>query len=347
MYKALIHSDTTDIEISKEFSDKYFTPSGLDDFIKNAATINPHLRIKVNTPLKDYKLDAVNRLQKLTSAEELVYALMSEPEEAIGTIQMLCNAYKNAYSETLIANNKVSSLQMLVNQLHSDYDYKTSQYEKLMNLKNDVQARLETIVARINYSYDKEIDESKAFVLNANRYTKILYIKERTRVHYVDTVVHYVMELLKTLYSVPVRFVVVEPYHAYDNIKLYPYLKPHWDLTYEDVFKADIFMAGFQPSLMDDILHNPSGVEFLIILDRGGFRIPHVYGVNTEVVFTMSDLKDNYDDIILSRIISYSPQTLNIPHIPDFDDLSTEDKIGKYSSMPIVRALLELMERRS
>jgi hypothetical protein len=346
MYKAIVYKDTTDIEISKDFAEKYFTPSGLDDFIKNAHTVNPHIRFKADTLLKDYKLDAVNRLQSLTTEEELLFALMKNPEDVIDTVQMLCDAYKNAYSETLVANNKVSSLQMLVNQLHTDYDYKNQQYDKLMNVKNDVQAKLETIVARINYSYDKELDETKSFQLTSNRFTKILYIKERTRVHYVDTVVYYLTELLKTLYSVPVRFVVIEPYHAYGNIRLYSYVKPHWDLTYEDVFGSDIFMAGFQPSLMEDILHNPSNVEFLVILDRGGFNVPHVYGTNVEIIFTMSDLKDNYDNIIASRIISYDPQTLNILHINGFDGLSSKEKIGKYSSMPIMQALLELMERR-
>jgi hypothetical protein len=272
---------------------------------------------------------------------------MKSPKEVLATIELLCDSYKNAYSETLIANNKVSSLQMLVNQLRTDCDNKTAQYNKLMSVKNDVQAKLETIIARINYSYDKELDASKAFLLRANRYTKILYIKERTRVHYVDTLLHYIIELLKTLYSVPVRFVVIEPYHAYDNLKLYSYVRPHWNLTYEDVFGSDIYMAGFQPSLMEDILRNPSSVEFLVVLDRGGFKIPHVYGVNVEIIFTMSDLKDNYDDIVHSRIISYSPQTLNVPHIARFEELSAEERISKYSSMPTVKALLELIERRS
>jgi hypothetical protein len=346
LYKALIYKDTTDVEISKEFAEKYFTPSGLDDFIKNAASVNPHIRFKVSAVLKDYNMEAVNKLQSLTTEEELFYVLMTSPTKVINTIQMLCDSYKNAYSETLVANSKVSSLQMLVNRWHTDFDYKAQQYNRLMDAKNDLQAKLETIVARINYSYDKELDESKAFQLTANRFTKILYIKERTRVHYVDTVVYYLMEILKVLYSAPVRLAVIEPYHAYDNVKLYPYVKPHWDLTFEDVYRSDIFMAGFQPSLMEDILHNPSNVEFLIILDRGGFKVPHVYGVNVEIIFTMSDLRDNYDDMALSRIISYSPQTLNVLHIPGFDSLSPEEKISRYSSMPLMVSLLELMERR-
>lgn len=346
LYQVLIFKDTNEIRITKDFAEKFFTPSGLVDFIQNAKSVNPYIRIVVDSEMVDFQLQAVNRLQSIKSAEEFTYLMQNSPREILDTIGMLCDSYKSAYSETLIANNKVSSLQLINSQLQQKLEDAKDSYKRLTDSKNDLSARLQTLVARINYSYDKKVDESKLLKLTANRYTKILYIKERTRVHYVDTLVYYMQEILKTLYGVPARVVAIEPNFAYGNIQLYSKFKPHWDLSYNDVYMSDIMMAGFQSELMNDILKNPSNVEYLIVLDRGQFAIPHIDGPNVEVIYTMSDKRDNYDDIVSSRIISYSGQTLNIPYIQDFDQLSSEDRMIKYSSMPIIKSILELIERR-
>ena len=202
-------------------------------------------------------------------------------------------------------------------------------------------------MGRINYSYEKDIDPSQFIQIEGkSRFTRILYIKERTRVRYVDTLLYYLKEILKTLYGVPAREVVIGPYYSYGGIKLYPGLQPSFDLSYSQLYQSDIYMPGFQPGVMSDILKNPSNVEYLIVLDRCGFEVPHILGDGVEYVYTMSDLEDNFDRLDPRRIISYSHSTLYIPHIEGFNELSVEDRMVRYSSMKIIKHLIELLEHR-
>ena len=93
-------------------------------------------------------------------------------------------------------------------------------------------------------------------------------------------------------------------------------------------------------------MKNPSNVEYLIVLDRCGFEVPHILGDGVEYVYTMSDLEDNFDRLDPRRIISYSHSTLYIPHIEGFNELSVEDRMVRYSSMKIIKHLIELLEHR-
>ena len=181
-------------------------------------------------------------------------------------------------------------------------------------------------------------------IANSNNYNHILYIKELSRVHYTDTLVYYLQEILKTLYGVPVRTVVIEPYYSYGREAMYPDLAPHWKLKYEDVYGGNIFMAGYQPKLMKDILQNANHVNYLIVLDRAGYRYPHIDCPNTTVVYTASDLTDVPPEIDIDKVISYSDRSMYIPYIEDFDKLSPEDKIQKYSSMDVTKELINYLE---
>ena len=126
----------------------------------------------------------------------------------------------------------------------------------------------------------------------------------------------------------------------------YPGLQPSFDLSYSQLYQSDIYMPGFQPGVMSDILKNPSNVEYLIVLDRCGFEVPHILGDGVEYVYTMSDLEDNFDRLDPRRIISYSHNTLYIPHIEGLNDLSVEDRMVRYSSTKIIKHLIELLEHR-
>ena len=147
------------------------------------------------------------------------------------------------------------------------------------------------------------------------------------------------------MYGEPIRRVVIGPYYAYKQAELYPDLIPHWRLTYQDVYDSNIYMAGLQAKLMDNILQNANHVHYLIILDRSACNAPFVGGKNIVRIYTVSDLKD-LQGVSNKRIISYSPDTLNIPFIEDFDNNTNEDKIKKYSTMPIMRTLIDYLERR-
>lgn len=217
----------------------------------------------------------------------------------------------------------------------------------MLEEKNELEAKLHQLISRINYSYGKQVDEDKMLQIEGCRYDKVLYIKEITRVHYTDTFIYYLQEILKTLYGVPARVLVIEAYYAYDRLKLYPSLKPHWNLTYRDVYESDIYMAGFQPKLARDIMQNSSAYNYLIILDRGGAGYQHILNEKIETLYTVSDPKDFPKDVDPSRIITYRGDThLIIDYIPDFDKLPSERKISEYSSMPAMQAVIELMERR-
>ena len=347
LYKALLYNDTSEIRISRDFAEKFFTPSGLSDFVQNAHTINPHCSITVDADVRDFEMRAVKALAAYTSPEDVIYQIMAHPREMMGVIKMLCTNYTDAYSETLVANNKVSALQLQTSELQKKLDDKESDYRKLLEDKTMVEAKLGMLVGRINYSYEKDIDPSQFLQIEGkSRFTKILYIKERTRVRYVDTMLYYLKEILKTLYGVPAREVVIGPYYSYGGVKLYPGLQPSFDLSYSQLYQSDIYMPGFQPGVMADILKNPSNVEYLIVLDRCGFDVPHVIGEDVEYVYTMSDIKDNFDNIDPRRVISYSHSSLYIPYIEGFEELSVEDRMVRYSSMHIIKFLVELLENR-
>ena len=40
LYQVLLYKDTSEVRISREFAEAFFTPSGLGDFAQNAHTVN-------------------------------------------------------------------------------------------------------------------------------------------------------------------------------------------------------------------------------------------------------------------------------------------------------------------
>ena len=144
----------------------------------------------------------------------------------------------------------------------------------------------------------------------------------------------------------PTRVLCIEGYYAEGKIDQYPQLKPHHNLIERDVLKGDILMLGMQPKLMQDILKNASNISILIVLDRGGYAVPHISGDNVEVIYTVSDLKDKPEWIPNGRCISYSNDSLFIKYLKDFDKMDITTRIGAYSSMSIMKKLVQLIERK-
>lgn len=346
LYQVLLYRDTAEIHMHRDFAEAFFTPSGLSDFVQNARLVNPYCTISVDADVRDFRLKAVKALSSYNTIEEVIYQLQAHPRDMMGVLKMLCSNYMDTYTETLVANNKVSSLQLQNSELTRKLREAEEHCQKLLREKSLVDAQLGTLVGRINYSYEKGIDATQFLQIEGkSRYTKILYIKERTRVRYVDTLLYYLKEILRTLYGVPAREVVIGPYYAYGGIKMYPGLEPSYDLTYTQLCKSDIYMPGFQPGVMSDILKNPSNVEYLIILDRGGYDVPHVLGGDVEYIYTVSDRKDSYDGVGARRTISYSHDTLYIPYIQGFEELSVEERMVRYSSMSIMKQLIGILEK--
>lgn len=345
--RAIISKDATELVIRSDFAEEYFTPSGLSEFVMEAQNLNSKLVVKVDGSLSMFNDEAVKELLSLRSTSELIYALEKKPKEILDTIRMLCEEHLNTTYETLVANNKVATLHLQNAALQNRLNSLESARKELVEVKNDYESKFNTLLSRINFKYGKTVVGDSLFQVTGSRYDKILYIKEITRIHYTDTLVYYLQEILKTLYGVPVRLVVIEPPYAYSRSSMYPSCKPHFDLTYGDVYKEDIFMAGIQENLMQDILRNPASMNYLIILDRSDYSVPHVYGDGVEIVYCVSDLKDIQGTATpIDRVISYSQDTMNIPYIMGFDSLGAEDKMKKYSSMDIMKSLIDLLERR-
>lgn len=344
LYTAVTDRNTTELVISKEFAEQFFTYDGLCNFVEHTTSLAPHIRIEVPDNVYDNTVEAVRELQTFREPDVFIYAMEKNPTKLISTIQTLCRDYLDAHDEANVASSKIATMLVQIEDLQKQLAYKTTDYNRLLGVKNDLEAKLHALVSRVNFRYEKTVNPDTMFQAHSNDYNHILYIKEITRVHYTDTLVYYLQEILKTMYSVPVRSVVIEPYYAYGRAELYPTYVPHWQLKYSDVYSGNIFMAGYQPKLMEDILKDANHVNYLIILDRGGYGHQHIVCDNCTVVVTASDLKDVKDGYASDRIISYSENTLNIPYIDGFEDLSVESKIQKYSSMSITKKLINILE---
>ena len=344
LYTLLVEPDTDEIEIRADFVKAYFTYTALCDFVENSASVAPNVRVWVADTIYDGVMSAVRDLSEYKDPAEFIYAVEHNPNRVISTIQTLCKSYITANDESSAANNKIATMLVQISDLQRELADANIKNDKLNAVLNDTQAKLHALVSRVNFKYEKTVNPDTMFIAKENSYNRILYLKEITRVHYTDSLVYYIKEILKTLYSSPVRSVVIEPYYSYGREVMYPNYVPHWDLSYQNVYSGDIFMAGYQPKLMKDILQNSNHVHYLIVLDRGGYRVPHIDCANTSTIYLASDTKDVPENIPSNKVITYSANTLNIPYIDDFESLSIEDRIQKYSSMPVVKELIKILE---
>lgn len=333
--------------IRQDFAHEYFTPTGLVSYIDNVRRININIVIELDMTeqvlTKDVIVDKINDCRNL---EELIDLAVFHDVEFLDTVKSLIKFYNANYQEMLNYSSQVSRLQAQIAELNDEIKEKDYMIHTESNNKLSYQSKFHALVSRINYQYDKGINKDKIFHVDRNSYDKVLYIKEYTRVQYTDTLVYYLKEILKTLYGMPTRILTIENYYADGKIPLYPNLKPHHNLIERDVIKGDILMLGMQPKLMENILKNSSNISILIILDRGGYSYPHVTGDNVETIYTFSDLKDKPGWIPNGRVISYEEDTLWIDYIKDFDTLDVAGKISKYSSMDVVKHIVQLLERK-
>jgi len=333
--------------IRADFAREYFTPSGLAKYIEEAGRINKNINIEIDEG--SLVMTDIRFLKKLKSAydeTDFLNLLAGYPKEFKDCITYLLRSEEEKQKELLNASGDVSRLQEIIDELKKE----KADLEYRLKIEQDnkyyVQSKLSALIGRINYQYNADISERNLFTVTNNDYDKVIYIKEITRVQYVDSLMYYLKEILKVLYSMPTRLLVIEGYYASGKESLYPDLKCHYKLTDRDVLSGDILMMGMQPKLMTDILHNPSNISLLLVLDRGGFIAPHLKGRNVEYFYTASDSKDIPEEVPKSRIISYEENTLYIPLVEDFDKLDKGERITKYSSMEIVKRIIDLIERK-
>lgn len=335
------------VVIRQDFAHEYFTPSGLASYIENVRRINSNLIIELD--LSEEILTRNTLIEKMASCrniDELLMLLGAHEKEFMDTLKYLIDADNADHKRMLEYSNQVSRLQAIIEGLQAELIEKDYTIQTESDNKLSYQSKFHALISRINYQYNAGIDKNKLFEVDKNSYDKILYIKELSRVQYTDTLVYYLKEILKTLYGMPTRILVIEGYYANGKIAQYPNLIPHHNLIERDVIKGDILMLGMQPNIMQDILKNASNISILIVLDRAGYSVPHITGDNVEVLYTVSDLKDVPENVPLGRVISYSDKTQFIKYIKDFDSMDTSVRISKYSSMNIVKNIITLLEKK-
>lgn len=333
--------------IRRDFATKYFTPSGLQQYIENVKAFNRNIDIKLDEKSLVMTMPRmISKLAEVNDPEEYSDLLCTYPKEFLDAMKFLLRDESMHQKELLNASGDVSRLQAIIDEYANDKADLAHKLNVEQENKFFVQTKLSTLVNRINFQYNADVDEKTMFVQNEHKYDKILYFKEITRVQYMDSFIYYLKEILKVLYSMPARLLVIEGYYASGKERLYPGLVPHHKLTEEDVLSNDVLMLGMQPKLMHDILQNPSNISILIVLDRAGFISPHIRGKNIEYFYTASDRSDIPDNVPNSRIISYKDDTLFIPMIDGYDKLDDGQRISKYSSLEIVKNIISMVEGR-
>lgn len=343
--EVIVNSQVANTIIFRDnFVSKYFTPSGFAEFCNNIKKVNPNIIIKSEENKTPIDWDWVMNKLNLAGTIDELYTLMSYyPKEVFDTIKFLVSNQADYRDKFLEYSSQISELQDRVNSLNDEKEEINQQLTLEQLTKQSVDNRLQLLVSRINYQYGKNYNAEKTFEVSGHSFDKIIYIKEITRVQYVDTLIYNLKEILKILYGMPTRLCVIEGYYADSKTMLYPNLKPHYALTHEDILSGDILMLGMQKKIMGDILKNASNISFLIVLDRAGYSEPHIRGDNIEYLFTASDVKDVPDYIDKSRIISYDPTTLNIPYIEGFDELDNSNRMTLYSSFPIMKTIVSIL----
>lgn len=336
------HSNT--IIFRKDFISKYFTPSGFDEFRQGLRKINPNLIIRLEEDLDMVNFDSViQKINMTQTLEELLMLISHYPKEVFDTVKKLAQGVEDQRDKFLEFSAQISELQNRNLSLTDEKDELERELSLQQLTDESIKSRLNILISRINYQYGVNYNIDKTFVVDENSFDKIIYIKEVTRVQYVDTFIYYLKEILKIVYGMPTRLVVIESYYADSKPPLYPGLKPHYELTHEDILSGDILMMGMQSKTMSDILKNASNISFLIVLDRAGYSEPHITGNNVEYLFTVSDMKDIPESIDKTRIISYQADTLNIPFIDRFNELDTSNQMSLYSSFPITKSIIDLL----
>lgn len=335
------------VVIRSDFAHEYFTPTGLHTYVDNVRRINPNLVIELDTLDEVITRDMfIDKIAACRNVDEILMLLGGHSKEFMDTIKFLVERVNSDYSQMLGFSNQVSRLQTVIESLKADLE--EQKYATMSESDNKLayQSRFHALISRINYQYDAGVDKSKLFHVDKNSYDKILYIKEISRVQYTDTLIYYLKEILKTLYAMPTRILVIESYYADGKIPMYPNLVPHHRLIERDIIKGDILMLGMQPNMMQDILKNASNISILIVLDRAGYSVPHISGDNVEVLYTVSDLKDLPQGIPLGRVISYDESTQFIKYVKGFDEMDASARISEYSSMNVVKNIIKLLERK-
>ncbi|WP_105614131.1 hypothetical protein [Vallitalea okinawensis] len=293
LYKLILNENAKEIVIKDDFQELYFTSIGLETLIKETRRLNPRLDIHTyqQKPHLGHKIHEMG------------------DSNAIGLIN---------------ANEKISHMHHQVSAARRLSKKEQQRADAYKSLLNTLQIKLDKVLP------DGEKLESPSIAIKEKAYKRIIYIKEITRVRFMDTFLYYLQEVIRFKRGVSSPLVVIESHYADHKKYLYPY--------------ADLYMAGINLELLKGFMVKAMDTPFLIILDRSGLKEPCLKGEVVEVFYTVSDLNDLTLSLPFNKIISYEDSTLYVPHKKGFNALSSKEKIDYYTSMKTMKYFLRLLE---
>lgn len=283
----------------------------------------------------------------LSTPDFLIEYILANPQLVLPELKRLVEIETTERQQVTEMRSRLDTLVLenmrLQEELKRGQDERTLLIERLQAANGNY----EDLMIRINkqYSIPYSDDNLNGFNIEMNRYTKILYIKELTRVHFVDSLLYYTQLVLNTLNEQPTRFCVIEKEYTYSSAKMYPHHLTHTGINYTELKSADLCLVGYRKEILHSILQNPSNAKYLILLDRSGHDFLAVRGDRVRTLYTLSDTKDNkYYNVPADITISYNTDNFYIPVIPGFDEMSDAEKIGAYTSLEITKALVAAIE---
>lgn len=333
----------TKIVIREDFAKEYLLEH--IDCLDDVRRINRNISIDYErNGLNDY-LGYIEKLKYIRDVSDLQHLAISMPK--------MIDAIRWASREALRNKAEMDSASSTLAELTKVIDTKVEENDNLKyalaterDNKFAVESRLDYFLDSVKLFNGIDLDMSRVFSTDTHNYTKVLYFKEITRVQYMDSFIQYLQEILKVVHHMPVRLCVIEPHFANGKVDQYN-LPVHYELTDKDVVGGDILMLGYQDKLFESIMKNTSRIPVLVVLDRAGYHIPHIKSSagNVEYFYMASDPNDIRVSTPLSRVISYSKDTLNIPYIENYEKLDANQRIGKYSNTNIMKSIVKLVER--
>ena len=223
-----------------DFVNEYFTPSGLVSYITNTAKVNNKLifdtsRIGALTSVTEFS----KKLHSAKTVNEVLLIACKYEKEFMDTLGYLTSEDTEYQNSLLNLEARINSMQ---NELHSkeiEIEALRHQVKNEQDVKLNLSNRLSSLVSKINYQYNINLNPNELFTLNKNSYNKILYIKELTRVQYVDSLVYYLKEILSVLYGMPTRVCVIESEYASGKVSQYRDFVPMFRMKERDILQRD------------------------------------------------------------------------------------------------------------
>lgn len=278
---------------------------------------------------------------------DMVMYFLSNPYESMKFLRLLLSEYKNSSMNLDVLSNQIATLalenQSLRNQIQNVNKYFEETDEKYTKLKSIH----DSLIMKINsqYSIPYEEEGEAGFTPAILNFKKVLYIKEISPVKYTQTMIYYLQNILNTISNGHTRCIVIEKLGAYYLTPLYPNFIVHNKLNYKDLKNEDILMIGYQKDIMLSILQNTGQHKYLIVWDKTGTNNIFIKNPKVKLLYTFSDIKDNqFFDFPKSNILCYEKSLKHISYIENFENLGIQDKLTKYSSMSIIKDLINALE---